>query len=167
MSNTETKRESNGHPVAGGAVGDNKDGHGAGGGRVRAEARGDNLDKEKRVKHKRKRKLELVVQNDTEDSEHLKETVGELPNVINTCLALNIAWASTEFQRVKYLNKKLLEPGHSSGFLNTAEQNMGLLSDDARMANRHEVRALLKKKFNSMRDYFVQNVKEAVMMMRK
>ena len=81
--------------------------------------------------------------------------------------ALNVAWASNEFQRVKYLNKKLLEPGHPSAFLDNAEYQMGLKTEEQRRACRPEVRALLKKKFNAMRDYFVQNVKEAVMMMRK
>lgn len=71
------------------------------------------------------------------------------------------------FQKVKYVNDKLLDPEHRSGFLK-AFQDVSKMNTEAK---RTKYKAVLvksiRRKFNALRDYFVQNVRDAVLQMRK
>ena len=80
---------------------------------------------------------------------------------------LGSRFASSWFRRMKYLNSKALSSDSGCNLLVEAEKHLTAARGDYDPRMREAVRRFLAKKFNYMRDYFVQNVKAAVMDFRK
>lgn len=88
---------------------------------------------------------------------------------LNALAAASVGtWSCMKFHGVKYLNDKLLDPTASNSILLEAEEIAGLTrftgeTEDYRPA----LKRFIRHKFNQMRDYYVQKVKESVMALRK
>lgn len=120
-----------------------------------------------------------ILSDDSDDSQDeadevgVKTTAPEVPrhdNCVNYDALTRMVltnWAATKFQKVKFLNEKYFDPSWERNVIVEAKAMVGGCSGDNSSDSCGMIKAFLLSKFNSLREYFVVKVREAVIECRK